>query len=94
MLSLVRCQLHVGLRHVLHMELLHDLHLGLELPIGQRLTQGLFLLHNAQHDVLVSLVLHMELLHDLHLGAELPIGQRLARASFYFLISLLLSEHN
>ena len=41
MLSLVRCQLHVGLRHVLHMELLHDLHLGLELPIGQRLTQGL-----------------------------------------------------
>ena len=72
----------------------HGVHLGAELPSGQRLIQGLRLLPDVQHDCLVRLLLHVELLHDLHLGAELPIGQRLARASFYFLISLLLSEHN
>ena len=60
-------------------DLHHGLHLGAELPIGQRLTQGWHLLHNVQQGGLVERLLHSVPHHGVHLGSELPSGQRLTQ---------------
>ena len=52
--------------HLHHAVPRHGVHLGVELPSGQRLPQGWRLLHKLlRHVGLVRLFLHLELLHDL-----------------------------
>ena len=60
-------------------DLHHCLHLGAELPIGQRLTQGWHLFHDVQQGGLVKRLLHAVPRQGVHQGADLPSGQRLTQ---------------